>query len=105
MAITPKVLADGQLPSSSGTLFTASATTLVKLLHLHNRAATGETAVITVNTTGTNRTLGRAVLTQDEQADVIDKDEALTLESGDTIDGSTTNALSVDYIITGAEVT
>jgi hypothetical protein len=105
MAFANKVLGEGQLPNSIGVLYTAVAQgALVKFLHLHNTAATGETAVLYLRAASTARIIGRAVLTQDEQADVLDKDAAMSMEPGDTIEGESTNAGAVDYVITGAEV-
>lgn len=102
MAITAVVLAEGQLPASKGTLYTAAATTYVKFLHLANVSADSNVVIIYVNTSGTSRVIGRASLDTNESADIIDKDAALTLEVGDLIEGEATKATEVDYVITGA---
>jgi hypothetical protein len=102
MAITPAVLADGQLPSTKNTLYTAGADTYVKFFHVHNTGANPQTILIYAKTSGTSRIIGRAVLGQYESADIIDKDDALTLNTGDLIEGQTTDATTVDYVITGA---
>jgi hypothetical protein len=102
--ITPVVLAEGQLGNTKATLYTATTTVLVKFGHVHNQGSASETVIIYVKAGATSRIIGRCVIAQHESADFIDKDEALTLESGDLIEGETTNASAVDYVITGATV-
>lgn len=107
MAIAPKVLGSGQLPTSKGTLYTVPGSTsaYVKFLRVHNTNAATQTVIIYANTAGTSRIIGRAVLAQNETAEVIDSGAALTLETGDLIEGVTTTSSAVDYVITGAEET
>lgn len=106
MPITAKSLADGQLASTKGTLYTVPAATrsYVKFLFLHNTGATSETVLVYVKRSGSSsRVIGRGVLAGDESLAVIDKDATLTLSAGDVIEGETTTATTVDYVITGAE--
>lgn len=102
---TGKVLAEGQLPNAKTTLYTVPANVVayVKFLHCENVAATVETIRIYAKPGSTSRGMGRCVLNPGEFARFVDKDETLVLEAGDLIEGSTTNASSVDYIISGVE--
>lgn len=103
--ITPKVLAEGQLATTKGTLYTvpASTTAYVKFLSVFNTSATTQTVIIYAKPGAVSREIGRFVLAQNESARVIEKDEALTLDAGDLIEGQTTTASVVNFLITGAE--
>ena len=105
MAFAGKVLAEGQLPNSKGTLYTVGVgvTAYVKFFSCFNTNTTSETVVVYSNPSGTSRIMGRAVLAQNEQVRFIDKDDGLTLSAGSLIEGYTTTAAKVDYIITGIE--
>jgi len=104
--IIPKVLGEGQLPAAKGTLYTAPAGGAhVSFFHIHNTSAVStETVLLYANLSGTSRIIGRATLLPNESADVLDTGEELKLESGDLLEGVTTNATTVDYTITGQEV-
>jgi hypothetical protein len=105
---TAKVLADGQLPNAKGTLYTVPGATkaYVKFLHCHNGTATnGEAVKIYTKPGATSRLIGQATLNAGQAVRIIDKDEAVTLEAGDLIEGSTTTAATIDYVITGVEET
>lgn len=100
-----KILAEGQLPNVKGTLYTCPAATTAYVKFICCAHASGvltQTVTLFVKRT-TSRRFCRAVLTTGEQVRAIDKDEALTLEAGDQIEGQTTTAGVVDYLITGAE--
>lgn len=105
MAIAIKVLAQGQLANAKATLYTVPAVTsaYVKFFSVLNVAATAQNVEIFVNTAGTSRQIAYVTLAPNHSARIIDKDEALTLETGDLIEGLSTSATSVDYVITGAE--
>lgn len=105
MTIAVKVLGNGQLPSSKGTLYTVPGSTkaFIKFLSVCNVGANTETITILVNATGTSRRIALVTLGPDESARVIDKDETLNLEAGDLLEGFSTHATSVDYVVTGAE--
>lgn len=107
MTIAVKVLADGQLGNAKATLYTVPALTkaYVKFFSVMNVSAGTENVTIYVNTSGTSRKIVYATLGVDEGARIVDKDEAITLEAGDLIEGFSSNATSVDYVITGAEET
>lgn len=102
------ILAQGQLPNPKGTLYTVPANTnaFIKFINAFNPSVGVETAIFYVKkSAGTSRTLGQAVLNQDEQIRIIEKDETLNLGPADEIEGETTTAATVDYTITGVEET
>ena len=102
MAISGKVLADGQLASSKSTLYTVPVSTvgLVKYMSFFNTNTTNETVILYLNASGTSRRIARFVLGQNESAAI---DCSLSLQAGDLIEAQTTTASMVDYVITGAE--
>ena len=108
MAITAKSLADGQLPAAKATIYTVPALTktYVKWLSVHSTSGTAQEVIIYVKRSGsTSRVIYRALMADAETGYVIDKDMTLTLSTGDVIEGTTTTATVVDYLITGAEET
>ena len=109
MAITPKSLADGQLPAAKATLYTCPGATTAMIRQIrccHATGATTETVIIYLKVSaGTSRVIGQAVLDAGEQFHCLTDAEVYSLESGDVIEGTTTTASVVDYTITGAEQT
>jgi hypothetical protein len=105
MAFTGQALADGQLPSTKGTLYTVpgATTAYIKFMSVFNTNAAQQTVIIYANVSGTSREIARFVLEQNEWARVIEKDEALVLEAADLIEAETTTATAVNYLITGVE--
>jgi hypothetical protein len=105
MAIAVKVLAQGQLANAKATLYTVPGGTLayVKFFSVCNVASTNQDVEILVNTAGTSRRIAYVSLGVNQGARIVDKDEAITLEAGDLVEGFSTDATSVDYVITGAE--
>jgi hypothetical protein len=103
VAFAGTALADGQLPSSKGTLYTVPALTVayVKKLTLFNTNAATQTILVYLNTTGTSRVWRRFVLAQNESADVLGEGDSAILQAGDLIEASSTNASAVDYYIAG----
>lgn len=100
MAIEIKSLADGTLPSTKGTLYTATAETAVKLVTLFNRNTTAELAIVYVKRSGSSSVeYIRSSLGQNEREV---SDESLPLSAGDAIEGVTTTAAKVAYFIGGA---
>lgn len=104
---TTAVLADGQLPSSQGTLFTspASTVTYVKRISLFNTNVASQTIDIWINVSGTARRWRRYILGQNESAELLEAGDAIVLEDGDTILATSTNASAVDYYICGVKET
>jgi hypothetical protein len=98
-------LADGQLPSSVGAIYTATAVkAVIKAVTLHNTNVTTQTINIYITRSGsTRRQLYRfAGITQFQSMDVLSDGETWTLSAGDTIDADTTTAAAVDFTILGA---
>ena len=105
---TPKRLAEGQVTNSQADIFAATATicTYVKNLSLYGTNASAQTVQLWLKKSGgTARKWKRFVLAQDEHVDVIDGGQAVHLQSGDSIQASTTTNLAVDFYITGVEET
>ena len=77
----------------------------MKYFHIHNNSVTEDTLMSYVYRSGVGDiTIGRAVLLMNEAADVIDKDNSLTMQEGDAIKLKASVANSgVSVIITGGE--
>ena len=113
MTITILNLGNGQLPSSTGVLYTvpASASTNVKSIVLVN-ASTANTEQVNlyyVPSGGTKRhliplnwTLYPSV---NGASSVLEVMQNLTMGAGDAISGDATNASTVDYVISGVQFT
>lgn len=99
----PNRLADGQLPSSVGALYTVPGVTksYVKFFNLHNRGPGTQIIIVYVNT----RIWRRIELLVNESYNMLEEDRSLELSPGDAVRGETTNANTVDYVITGVEET
>lgn len=105
MAITPKVLADGQLSNSKTTLYTVVDTyALIKFMSVFNVASTTETIKLYINSSGTSRQIAQVTLAENEFAYIIES-ETITLELNDIIEAESTNASAIDYLITGVTET
>src|SRR3990172_11304993 len=100
----PKLLAEGQLPTSVAALYTVPGATsaYVRTMKFAHSSVTTQTILVHLNGSGTNRGTYRFVLAQNESAEI---DDHLTLETGDSIQGETTTATTVDYTIHGVEET
>jgi hypothetical protein len=103
MAFTGKILAQGQLPNAKGTLYTCPALTkaYVRFFRVSNPSGGTETVIVYYKK-ATSRQIGRAVLLTLETVDFVTDAEVLVLDAGDLIEGVTTTATTVDYIIAGA---
>lgn len=103
MAFSAKVLGNGQLPNTKGTLYTVGGGIVGSYVRQIRVFSTGaaQTVVIYFNTSGTSRAYAQFVLGTNESADVLA--EPVLLETGDLIEGSSTSATTVDYVITGVE--
>jgi hypothetical protein len=98
-------LSDGQLPTSTGTIFAATAIigTYIKQITLFNLNASNQVIRISVNRTGVTRSWRRFELQTLEAADVLDEGQTMLLEAGDLLLAETTNANSVDFTVSGVE--
>ncbi len=102
---TPAALADGQLATTKTTLYTVPASTILypTLLVCFNTNAASQTIIIYVNKSGASRTYARAVLIQNERMELHFNGEIL--EAGDLIEGQTTTATAVDFVLSGVKET
>lgn len=106
MATAIKVLANGQLASSIGDLYTvpASTSTIIKTITCVNTNTTDETINVYVTpSAGTARRIIHGVLLANLGSMVCDSE--ITLATGDKLRADTTTASKVDYIVAGVEVT
>ena len=104
MTINGKILAQGYIPSTLGTLYSVSGSrTYVKFFSLYNAGNVGiPTQSIMISVSSSMSTvIGRVELQLSESALVIGKDETLILGSGESIEGITNDNLAVQYTIIG----
>jgi len=105
MPITAGSLADGQLPTTVGALYTvpASTTAIIKSFVIFNTNAATQTVNVYITRSGsTRRQLHQFSVLQNASVVVLANGETWALSTGDTIDGDTTTGTAVDYVITGA---
>ncbi len=101
-----KSLADGQLASSKGTIYTcpAATQTIIPSITLVNTNSSTETINIYFKASGGT---SRRIIPKDSSLAASGKmqalDAALTLEAGDIIEGDTTTANQVDFVLSGVE--
>ena len=101
--INAKLLSQGFLPNTLGTLYTApSASTYVRYFSLYNAGITNE--AILINISGSiSSTIGRLELNVSESALMLAHGETITLSTGDKIQGVTTTASTIQFVIAGGE--
>lgn len=107
MAFTAKTLADGQLADSEAAIYTVpeNTKTYVRFLSLYNVSGSEQTITLWIRRNGgSSRKWRRFVLNENEQADALGS-AVLMLSAGDSIRAASTNASSVDYVISGVEET
>ncbi len=100
-----KVLAEGQLTNAKTTLYTVplNKKAIVYFLSLGNISGGVETPVIYLKPGATSRMIYDAALAAAASILVISSDTAFNLDSGDLIEGKTTNNTAVDFFICGLE--
>ena len=105
MAFTAKVLGEGQLANTKGTVYTVPASTVayIKCFTVFNTNAATQTVNIYLKPGSTSRQVIRLSLAQYESANLLDLLGSFSLEAGDLIEADTTTASAVDYVITGVE--
>lgn len=99
MALTP-FNTNGQLPNAKGTLYTATATVIIRSVRLVNTDSSARTVNLYVKT-GTSRRIIPKDLSLAVGAAYLD-DTGFELNSGDLIEGDASAATVVDYVISGA---
>lgn len=107
MAQTFKALADGQLPNSRTALYTVPSSTsaVVRSIILCNTGGGTESVILYVDVSGSPRKVAVLDLSAGETAHILDGGQSIILEDGDTLQGETTTATTVDYYVGGVEVT
>jgi hypothetical protein len=109
MPFVGKSLADGQLPSGLGTLYTVPALTraVIKQIDIVSATAIVQVVQLYIKRSGSSsrRVINVNDLNLNEAIHFGDEGESISLSAGDQIEGVTTTAASVDYTITGAEET
>ena len=101
MALDPTVLADGQLPSTKGTLYTAADITIVKLVTYSNTGTDAQAVNLYVDSSGTSRYISPKNMSLGGHY-LVEFDQPISLEVGDLLQGDAATALMVDYVVTGA---
>ncbi len=101
MTIAIKLLADGQLANAKGTIYTTPASTqaIVKTITLVNTNSTTESVNLYVKSATSRR-----IIPEDTQllaGYLLVVDDEFTLEAADLIEGDTTTASKVDFVISG----
>lgn len=104
---TAKVLADGQLANSKGTLYTVPVSTAAYVKHfsIFNTNAATQTVIVYLKPGATSRKVVQLTLAQNESANIVDLIGSFNLEAGDLIEAETTTAAAVDFVITGVAET
>lgn len=100
-----KFLAEGQLPTSEGALYTCPSgkVAYIKLITLGNATATTSTGnVLFRKGAGTNRLMYRFELAQNQSASFTG---SFVLEAGDSLRGVASAFGTIDYAIFGVEET
>lgn len=103
MPINGKVLADGQMATTKTAMYTvpAATTAYIRNINLFNTNAAEQTIIIYLNTSGTSRQIARIILAQNESAHLLDLGECIVLEAADVLEGLTTTATAVDFVVLG----
>lgn len=97
-------LADGQVGTSIGTIYTCpdSIYTMLRSACFYNTNAASQTLEIYITRSGgTRRQIYNATVAQDETFHLVSNGEILSLSPGDVLEAQTTTGSAVDYVITG----
>jgi len=105
MTIAIKSLADGQLASSKGTIYTAPTAkqAIIKKITLVNTNTSAEAVNLYFKASGGT---SRRIIPKDLTLGIgylLVMDDEQTLEAADIIEADTTTASKVDFVVTGVE--
>ena len=105
MTVSIKSLADGQLANSKGTIYTTPASTeaIIKSIILVNTNTSSETVNLYFKASGGT---SRRLIPKDTSlpaSNSLIMDDLVTLEAADILEGDTTTASKVDFVISGVE--
>ncbi len=105
MTVAIKSLADGQLAATKGTIYTTptSKQTVINRVRLVNTNSTTESVNLYLKTSGGSSRNLIPVDTQLKAGYLLVMDDVVTMEAADVIEGDTTTADKVNYIVSGAE--
>lgn len=102
MALVHSQLAFGQLPSTTGVLYTVDPgeTLYLKSIYLHNTGSTNQTIKLYLNGSANSNKILEGVVSA---YDTFEWDVAysIILNTGETVRGSSTNASTVNYFLFG----
>ncbi len=104
MAFTSASLADGQIAAADAAIYTVPALTkaYIKTVTIFSTHAATQTVILRIKRSGgTARKWKIFALDQNESGEAIESGSSLQLSAGDEIRAETTNATSVDFLITG----
>jgi len=105
--IVGQSIADGQLPSSTGTLYTVPANTVAHITNIvlaNTSASVDRTYNLYVKRSGgtSRRIVGADTPLRASKAHYLPPDQtAIRLSAGDVIEGDADAATAIDYLITG----
>ena len=105
MTVEIKSLADGQLADATATIYTtpAATQTIINRITLVNTNSSGESVNLYFKASGgTSRRITPKNYTLAVDALFI-MDDAITMEAADVIEGDTTTAAKVDFVVSGME--
>ena len=105
MGVNIKSLADGQLANSKGTIYTTPASTeaIIKSIILVNTNTSSEAVNLYFKASGGT---SRRLIPKDTSlpaSNSLIMDDLVTLEAADILEGDTTTASKVDFVISGVE--
>lgn len=105
MPVTPKALADGQLPNTKTTLYTApgSTTTIVKTVSLVNTGGSAVTVNLYVRPGATSRRIIEKDYSLAAGKGLYVDNTTIILEAGDLLEGDASTAAVVDFYVGGVE--
>lgn len=106
MAFVGGSLADGQVATTTGTIYTVpgATVTVLKSVTFYNTNATTQTLNVYVTRSGGTRRQLRQFsgVAQYESVDLLAGGETIVLSTGDILEADTTTTTAVDYMVTGA---
>lgn len=107
MTFAAKLLNNGQIASSKGTIYTVptGVVAYVNQVNLFNTGSNQETILVYLNPGGTSRVWKRFVLDENESAECMSDGSRILIEAGCLIEAQTTNGSVVDFFVMGVEET
>ncbi len=104
MAITPKLIYAGELPSSIGDLVTVSAISVIHNIALHNTTISTRTIILGPSHSSTYRQMYKIELPAYDSVQISFPGEGIVLAIGDKLRGNADTS-GVNVFIYGSEIT